>query len=424
MKKTLMSVALAALVTSTSAVANTDTEIAELKQQIAELKETTSTLVDETSDLKTGFNYTKVDDAKAFSGLGAAASKVYYSQSPLSIGGYGEMYYQAQSSGASKAVTYRFVPYIGYKFSDSIILNTEIEFEHGGSQVTSISQDDTTKDISVSQKGEYAKVEFMYLDFLLNKHANVRVGNFLVPMGLVNQRHEPTLFTTVQRPETEKYLIPSTWNESGAMVFGSIIDGLEYKVAMITALKTGTDGSKWIRNGRGGSWDNKNPNAGFVARLDYTGHNGLLVGASAYTGASNDNDGSDSNLVMWDVHLDYKVKGFRAYGLYTASSRSNADKISADAVEAAKGGYLNLSYDAFAMLSTSQKLPVFVQLEKYNTQAKLADGSENDAKNNTSFGVNYFPHDQVVLKADYKMTKVDHSDRTDYTSSVSMGFIF
>ena len=408
MKKTLMSVALATLVTSTSLMANSDADIAELKQQIAELKEMTNSLVDETSDLKTGFNYTKVDDTKAFSGLGAAASKVYYSQSPLSIGGYGEMYYAGKSNGTSKAVTYRFIPYIGYKFTDSIILNTEIEFEHGG--------------VSVDGDGEEVKIEFMYLDFLLNQHANIRLGNFLIPMGLINQRHEPTLFTTVQRPETEKYIIPSTWNESGAMVFGDIIEGLEYKVAMVSALKSKADGDKWIRGGRGGAWDVSNPNAAFVARLDYTGTNGLLVGASAYTAPST--DAVDSNLLIWDLHVDYKVAGFRAYGLYSATSRSNADKIAPNAVESSDGGYLNLSYDTLATFSTSQKLPVFVQYEKYSAQGVLADGTELDAKVNTTMGINYFPHDQVVLKADYMITKRDNSDTTDYTTSLSMGFIF
>ena len=65
-------------------------------------------------------------------------------------------------------------------------------------------------------------VEFLYLDFLLSEEANLRIGHVLTPMGLVNLRHEPTLFNTVQRPEVENKLIPSTWHENGALVYGRI----------------------------------------------------------------------------------------------------------------------------------------------------------------------------------------------------------
>ena len=131
MKMKKLSLALTAILTLTT-LSNADesADIEELKLQIKELQEMSQILIDETSDLKTGFNYTTVDDTQSHSGLGAAASKVYYSKSPLSIGGYGEMFYAHttydDSSTSSKVDVYRFVPYIGYKFSDNIILNTEI----------------------------------------------------------------------------------------------------------------------------------------------------------------------------------------------------------------------------------------------------------------------------------------------------------
>jgi hypothetical protein len=419
MKKLSLSVATLIALSSTTLLADTASELAELRAEIQELKEQTSVLIDETSDLKTGFNYTTVDTTKAYSGLGAAASKVYYSKSPLSIGGYGEMYHARKSDGSSATDVYRFVPYIGYKFSDSIILNTEIEFEHGG----------VANDGGAAKGGEVI-VEFMYLDFLLNQHANVRVGNFLVPMGLINERHEPTLFTTVQRPGTAKYLIPSTWHESGAMVYGDIIAGLEYKFAAISALKTGDNGSKWIRGGRTGSFKSSNPNLAYVARLDYTGTNGLLVGGSAYYGVAN--DAVTSDMIMFDVHFDYNLAGFRTYGTYTAVNRSDANQFNSTntdgstnfAVESGNGGYINIGFDVLSLTQIDKKMPIFVQYETLNQQAKIADGSTNDAANTTTVGVNYFPHDQVVLKMDYAMAKAATGGNTDYTTSISMGFIF
>ena len=217
MKKTLLSLAV-----STSLFANA--ELDSLKQRIADLEAAQNTLVEETADLKTGFSFNTVDTDKSHKGMGAAASKVYYSKSPLSIGGYGEMYYAGRENADNIADVYRFVPYIGYRFNDNLVLNVELEFEHGGAKPGS------------SEYG-YAVIEFMYLDFMLSDAFSVQVGNILVPMGLTNLRHEPTLFNTVQRPSVEKYLIPSTWNSNGAMAYGNIGEsGFTYNAGIIQAL--------------------------------------------------------------------------------------------------------------------------------------------------------------------------------------------
>ncbi len=397
------------LLASSSLYANESAEIQSLKEQIQELREITQTLIDETSDLKTGFSYTVADKDKTYSGLGAAASKVYFSKSPLSIGGYGEMYFanrvDEDGSAQSTLDIYRFIPYIGYKFSDDIILNTEIEFEHGG-----------------AKPGEsgYAIIEFMYLDFLINKHANIRAGNFLVPVGLISEKHEPTLFSTVQRPNTAKYLIPTTWNESGVMVYGDIAENLSYKLAAISALQTGVNGDKWLRDGRGGTFKQTDATLGFVARVDYSGINGLLLGGSTYIAPAL--HGVNSNLYMGEVHIDYQKDGARLYGTYTKTLRSNAENIAADAVKSARGGYINLSYDILALTSSEKSMPVFIQYESINPQEEKADGTSAYFRKTTTIGINYFPHEQVILKLDYAMQDFG-SDDTD-TASISMGFIF
>lgn len=410
MKTKNITLALSAfLLLGSTVYASDSTDIQALKKEVKELREMTQTLVDETSDLKTGFNYTVVDNEKSHSGLGSAASKVYYSKSPLSIGGYGEMYYSHASNenavDTSTVDVYRFVPYIGYKFSDNIILNTEIEFEHGG--------------VEAGAGGEVI-IEFMYLDFLINKNANIRVGHVLMPMGLINEKHEPTLFTTVARPNTSKNLIPSTWHESGIVVYGDIIDGLSYKLAGVTGLDPTNTGDKWIRNGRGGSFKNTNPALGVVARVDYTGVNGLLIGASTYI---------DPDITIWDTHVDYNLEGFRAYGVYTQSTRSDEAALKAGASEAteARGGFLNVGYDLSTFTSSKNKMPIFAQYESVAARDKLVNGSSVKPIDTITVGINYFPHEQVVLKADYAMqkdnSKADNLDETNIFS-LSMGFIF
>ncbi len=384
MNTSKISLALASMLLVSSASFGDDTaDIQMLKEEIKQLKETTQSLIDETSDLKTGFSYTTVDTKQSHSGLGAAASKVYYSKSPLSIGGYGEMYYATTNSddntkNSSQTQVKRLITYLGYKFSDNIILNTEIEYEGGG--------------VTANGGGDEVVVEFMYLDFLINKNFNVRLGNFLMPMGLINQRHEPTLFTTVQRPQTAYYLIPSTWDESGAMVYGEIANGLEYKFAGVSALQPDdTAGAKWLRKGRGGSFAVANPGFAGVARLDYTKINGLLIGASLY---------GDSKITMWDAHINYENSGARVYGTYTQTKRSDT---TGTQVKEMSGGFINASFDVLSLTSIEKKMPVFVQYESINPQEKRADGTGFDSIDTTTVGVNFFPHEQVVLKMDYAM---------------------
>ncbi len=439
-----------ALSTTLMADAQTDELRAQLKalterlnaveMQNKETDEKTNTLIEETADLKTGFNFNVVDTEQSRNGMGAAASKVYYSKSPLSIGGYGEMFYASKEDATNTADVYRFVPYIGYRFSDDIILNVELEFEHGGSGNTA------TKPAGSTGKDGKVIVEFMYLDFLINDALNIQVGHVLTPMGLVNLRHEPTLFNTVQRPNVEKYLIPSTWHSTGVLAYGNIGDsGFKYNAGLIQALDfdTTTAGEKGtIRDARLGSSNNgAMNNIAFVGRLDYTGTAGLLAGASLYYGSATQGTVSGPTALMYDAHLAYENAGFKAKAVYSATHIDDADKLAANGVntsgqatEEANGYYVNLEYDVLASMNSEYKLPVFVQYDYINPNDKVVDGTgatvvgDVDAESTTTtIGVNFFPHEQVVLKADYAMIEYENQATTKKDQdilSLSVGFIF
>ncbi len=390
-----------------------------LEERVAALEAQNEILTEEVLATQTG-GFTLVDTEKTYNGMGPAASKVYYSKNPLSIGGYGEMYYANPSNGDDYADVYRFVTYFGYKFSDNVILNAEVEFEHGA---------------NADAGGEVA-IEFMYLDFLWKEEINFRVGNLLVPMGLVNLRHEPILFNTVQRPEVEQKLLPSTWQENGALIYGQFSDiGISYTLGMINALNLNNDDTRsasngWIRSGRLGSSAKASFEPAFVGRLDYTGVNGLLVGASVYYGnASNlkddPTDVSGTDATMFDIHANYENGPFRAYGLYTQMTLSGAEKIGNGAAEKAEGYYVNLSYDIDALTGLGYKMPLFVQYEDFNPVASTVDGLNEDKykTKTTTIGANFFPADQVVLKADYAQKKVSGRD-DENIFSLGLGFVF
>ena len=433
MKINKIVLALSATVLLSNVAFGDDAEaIAELKREMAALQANQEALIDETSNTQVGF--TSVESDFSHNGMGAAASKVYMSKSPLSIGGYGEMYFASPDNGDNFADVYRFVPYFGYKFNDNIILNTELEFEHGGA----------------NGNGEgYVVVEFMYLDFLIDEAFNIQVGNFLTPVGLINLRHEPVLFNTVQRPNTEKYLIPSTWNTNGVMTYGNIAEtGLSYNAGLVQALDLDNSDAakkKQIRSARAGTIGKSTYNrVGVVGRLDYRGISGLLVGGSLYYGDAAQGSVADAAMFMYDFHAVYEISGFKAKAVYTATKVYNADKIAAAnatdintpdgaSISDANGYFINLEYDILASLSTTYKLPIFAQYDYIDPTATVVDQNNDEitaldpsAKSaTTTFGINFFPHEQVVLKLDYAMTNYDDATAEDYnTISASFGFIF
>ncbi len=436
MKNLLLSAVTAMAITTTLGA----DELSDLKMQLKILSERlstlevnerkqaeqTNTLTSELINVQNQTSFMAIDPEKAIQGMSPAASKIYYSKNPLSIGGYGEVYYSQynDSVGAGNTKdaygdTYRFIPYIGYKFSDDIILNSEIEFEHG----------------------DQVAIEQLYVDFILDPLATVRVGHQLVPMGYVNLYHEPTLFNTVIRPDVERQLIPSTWHELGLSVYGKT-DTFEYQIGAFSALDmnnatltTPLSDKDWIRKARvGNESDRGMDNMAVVARLDYNGINGLQVGVSGYTGKAGNakvaGKSQEGQMNMFDVHAVYQNEGFKARALYTESHLSNADSYRTDMPESARGGYLNLEYNVLPFFaSSSQRIPLFFQYENYNLATAMADGKSFGNTESYTYGLNYFPHDQVVLKAEYMLRHNENTaDATKYVNegiySLGLGFIF
>ena len=135
-------------------------------------------------------------------------------------------------------------------------------------------------------------------------------------------------------------------------------------------------------------------------------------------------------MTMFDVHAAFQYEGLKARALYTQSHLSNADSYRTDMPESARGGYLNLEYNILPFFaSSSQRIPLFFQYENYNLATVMADGKSFGNTESYTYGLNYFPHDQVVLKAEYMLRHNENTaDTTKYVNegiySLGLGFIF
>ena len=363
-------------------------------------------------------------------GLGPAASKVYRVDKGVSIGGYGEMLYQNFSStledGTPNSKTdeldyLRAVVYFGYKFNDKFLFNSEIEFEHAS----------TDKEGSVS-------VEFAYVDYLWQKPINVRAGLLLLPMGFLNELHEPTVFLGARRPATETRIIPTTWREGGIGIFGDL-GPFAYRTYVVNGFDASGFTAAGLRGGRQKGSKAKAEDFAWTGRIDYVGTLGLLVGLSGYYGNSGqgltDAAGTiDVPTGILEGHIDWRWKGLQLRLLATRATLDDVARLN-DALsltgdesigETMVGGYVQLGYDVFTWVKGKSQLTPYVRWESLSTQDSVPDGFTANPATKTeirTFGIEYKPLTQLVVKLDYQETS--NEARTGYSQfNVSLGYVF
>lgn len=388
---------------------------AETTDDIGEMKRRIDVLAEEIEKLKLG----GVAEPKyeSFSGLGPAASKVYGIDKGLSIGGYGELVYLNYMEDTKKdfADAYRFILYGGYKFTDRIIMNAELEFEHAG--IKNVGTGVAPTGGAAKQAEVY--VEFMYLDFLLKDSFNLRTGLMLVPIGLTNEFHEPTVFNSVLRPDVELNIIPTTWRDIGIMAYGDI-GKLKYNLALINGLRADKfKNSTWIRDGRQQGAEVNADVWAWVGRLNYEVLSSLTVGGSYYTGNAGHGKGGDTDplgadekkadVKLYEAHLQYQHKGFQFKGLYAEGSLDGNAAFEAappgGVGKKAKGWYAEAGYDVMPHIMPGEmSLTPFVRYESYNTTNEVFTGARDKTFDRTvmTAGLAFKPHSQVVVKADYQ----------------------
>lgn len=393
---------------------------------VQNLERKTDVLSQEVEKLRTELVIPEETQYKSAYGLGPAASKVYQVGKGLSIGGYGEANYQAtvgdEKGKKDNADFERLVLYAGYKFTDNILFNSEIEFEHGS-----------------TDKGGSVSVEFAALDFFIDPMANIRAGMVLMPMGFLNQIHEPPFYFGNNRPEVERRIIPSTWREIGAGLFGEILPNLTYTAYVVNGLNAANFNSDGIRSGRQSGSQAKAEDLAFVGRVDYAPDAlpGLSVGGSAYAGNSGQNQDFagqqvDAFTQLYEAHVQWKYRGLEFRTLGSWGHIDDADVLSAAKKQTVGsenyGWYTEVGYDILPLLikDTSQYLAPFFRYEQFDTIASAPTGFSDDETKDRQiyqFGLNYKPIPNVVIKADYRNFSAKKGDLPD-DFNLGLGFIF
>ena len=356
------------------------------------------------------------DTKKSHFGLGPAASKVYGAKKGVSIGGYGEFYMghylgNKDERSAHRGDMYRWIQYLGYKFSDNLILNSEIEIEHA----------------------DEVFVEFSYLDWLISDKANIRAGLMLIPIGIVNEMHEPTTYHGNMRPETERTIIPSTWREMGVGLHGALGAGIDYKLYLVGGLNGADFDSKGVRGGRQKGSKFSFEDKGVAGRLDWSPSNAIQLGASAYYGGADQDPTGTVNInnFVAEAHGIFKFQHTELRALYAQSQINGANKVSALAGEEVSvpktqnGYYVTAAYNLMPVLGSEKfnALTPFVRFEQLNLQAAMAGDAESDASlesTEITAGLEFKPHADVVYKLEYS-TKSNAVKDSNATQEIRFG---
>ena len=363
---------------------------------------------------------------------GAQGGKIAHGMSGnTTIGGYGEIVLNnyRDPSVKDEADLKRFVIFMGHKFNERLRFMSELEVEHA----------------KADKDGGEVAMEQAYLEYGLSDQMNARAGMMLMPLGIINETHEPPTFYGVERNEVESRIIPSTWRELGFALQGEAIEGLEYNVGISTSPDASKykDASKAFRDMRTSGRQVAAGDYGLFAALNYRAVAGLLLGTAVFSGDTAQDGkgttvnkpslvGADAKLTVWDIHAKYTFRDLDLQALYAQGTLTDTDKINTAAglalgsnkaaPKAFFGWYGQAAYHVWK--SGDLDVAPFLRYERYNTQQAVDEGYVSDVKNDetvTTTGVNVKLHPQVVLKADFQRYQTDsRKDRIN----LGVGYMF
>lgn len=346
--------------------------------------------------------------------LSNTAGRMMQEEAKLTVGGYGQIDYNQildmDSYNNGGLDVHRLVLMFGYKFSAKTQFITEIEIEH-------------VQEVYVEQ----AFLQHEILPWL-----KLRGGLMLIPMGIINEYHEPSTFNGVERPNLDKYIVPSTWREIGVGFTGTFPSAaLSYQLYLVNGFKGYDDGAKLngangFRSGRqkGAESIVNSPNLSF--KINYFGLPGLQLGLSGYTGKTQSTlyssieksdrqavESADSSVValsMLGVDARYQLGGLQLRGQANLGIVSNSSRYNeftgSDLGSSLGGWYLEASYD---LLHSSERfesgLIPFIRYEQYNTQASTESPAiANPAyqRSDLTLGLGWKLTAGAMLKADFQ----------------------
>jgi DtxR family Mn-dependent transcriptional regulator len=297
---------------------------------------------------------------------------------------------------------HRFVLLFTHSFTSKVRFVGELELEHAVVE-------------GLEESGEL-ELEQAYVDFLLSRPLNFRAGMVLLPLGIINERHEPPVFNGVERPFVDTFIIPTTWFDAGAGVYGQIGRGVRYRAYVVSPLNAREfSADEGIRGGLQKGAEAIAAHVAFTGRAEYVGTRGLTVGGGVWSGTSQlvRTSRVESNVTLGEVDARYGRNRLELRGEFAQVSIGNAAQLNETVGRATgvppniartlRGFYGEAGYRIWAS-GAPRDLVGFVRYENFDTQFRMPSGllplKEFD-RDAWVTGVTYYPDPDVAVKADY-----------------------
>jgi hypothetical protein len=346
--------------------------------------------------------------AALFSGVVASSAQAQQPSDPEAgfpstgpLSGYMDFHFTKADHEPGVLDFHRFVLLISHSFTSRLRFVGELELEHAFVE-------------GLEESGEL-ELEQAYLDFLLSRRLNFRAGMLLMPVGIINERHEPPVYHGVERPFVDTVIIPTTWFDAGAGIHGDLGHGFRYRAYVVAPLNaiefTAAEGL------RGGSQHGSNAdvrNVAFTGRLEYLGVRGLTLGTSIWTGDSSFAvPRLDTSVRVSELDARYRrnrleLRGQFAHVRIDDAARLNESigrtvGVDPNVAEAMRGFYGEASYRVWNG-GSPRDLVAFVRYENFDTQFRMPDGYlplEEFDRDAVVTGVTYYPDPDIAVKFDY-----------------------
>ena len=344
------------------------------------------------------------------------------------ISGYMEMHLNApidRVDGDPVLDFHRFVLLFSHSFSDRLRFVGELELEHAFVE-------------GLEDAGEL-ELEQAYVDVLIRPSFNVRAGMLLVPVGIINERHEPPVFYGVERPFVDTVIVPTTWFDVGAGVHGRVGGHVSYRAYVMAPLDaTEFSADEGLRGGIQKGNNANVRNAAVTGRVELTHVPGLTIGLSGWRGDTGFNvPRLDPSVGVVEADARYRRGGFEARAQYARVFIGDAARlndaltlligVAPNIASELQGYYVEGSY-LFPLRGWQHELGLFARYEDFDTQFRMPEGTQPIPDFNRrafSIGANYYLDPDVAIKFDYT-----HQDsaatlrRAPRTVNVGIGWWF
>jgi hypothetical protein len=336
----------------------------------------------------------------------AYAQSTTDSKSSTGVSGYMDFHYNKPQFGDGLLDFHRFVLLVTHQFSERIRFVSELEVEHAFVE-------------GLEHSGEL-ELEQAYLDFLVTRAFNVRAGMVLMPFGIINERHEPPVYYGVERPSVDTVIIPTTWFETAAGVYGEVGRGWRYRGYVTPPLNAAEfSAEEGLREGRQKGGESNIGRVAATGRVEYVGVRGLATGASFWAGDSGFafKPRLDVPVRVFEIDARYGRGPFEGRAQFAHVAIRNAGELN-DAIfrtsgvnpniaEALRGSYLEGSYRILSGRSFGE-VGAFVRYENFDTQYRMPAGYvplKQFDRDSWAVGATYWPDPDIAVKVDYTVQR-------------------